>query len=148
MERLTERDDKNIIVKEDYGENVLRTIYECYGKEVEPHYANCEEGYCAMEKLAKYEDLEEQGLLVKLQFSVGNRVFALWNTESRYVIYEAEVKEICIGTYNARKNIKYMIESIDRRGNLFKYYSEDVGKFLFIDKQQADQALKEMEGAE
>ncbi len=62
MERLTERTAVGILVKEDYGENALRTLYSCYGGKPNPHYTNCEEGYCAMEKLAAYEDAEEQGL--------------------------------------------------------------------------------------
>lgn len=37
-----------------------------------PHYANCDEGYCAMEKLAEYEDLEEQGKLLKLLCAAGD----------------------------------------------------------------------------
>lgn len=57
MERLTERTAEGIEVKEDYGENVLKTIYVCHGAEPIPHYANCEEGYCAMERLAEYEDI-------------------------------------------------------------------------------------------
>lgn len=57
MERLTERTADGILVKEDFGEDVLRTLYQCYGAEPMLHYANCEEGYCAMEKLAEYEDL-------------------------------------------------------------------------------------------
>lgn len=60
MERLTERTSDGILVKEDYGEEVLKTLYQCYGAESMPHYANCDEGYCAMEKLAEYEDLEER----------------------------------------------------------------------------------------
>jgi len=60
MERLTERTSEGILVKEDYGENVLKTLYQCYGAETLPHYENCNEGYCAMEKLAEYEDLEDR----------------------------------------------------------------------------------------
>ncbi len=56
MDRLTERTSDGILVKEDYGEDVLKTLYQCYGAEPMPHYANCDEGYCAMEKLAEYED--------------------------------------------------------------------------------------------
>ena len=59
MGRLTERTADGILVKEDYGEDVLKTLYQCYGAEPMPHYANCDEGYCAVEKLAEYEDLEE-----------------------------------------------------------------------------------------
>lgn len=59
MERLTERMTDGILVKEDFGEDVLKTLYQCYGAEPMLHYANCDEGYCAMEKLAEYEDFEE-----------------------------------------------------------------------------------------
>ena len=62
MERLTERTAVGILVKEDYGKEVLKTLYSCYGGKPNPHYTNCEEGYCAMEKLADYEDAEEHGL--------------------------------------------------------------------------------------
>lgn len=72
MERLTERTDDGILVKEDFGDDVLKTLYQCYGAEPMPHYANCDEGYCAMEKLAEYEDLEEQGKLLKLLCAAGD----------------------------------------------------------------------------
>lgn len=75
MERLTERTADGILVKEDYGEKALRTLYQCYGDEVLPHYVNCEEGYCAAERLAQYEDLEEQGFLLKLPCKVGDTVY-------------------------------------------------------------------------
>lgn len=61
MERLTERTADGILVKENYEKETLKTLYSCYGEKPNPHYTNCEEGYCAMEKLADYEDLDEQG---------------------------------------------------------------------------------------
>lgn len=77
MERLTERTDDGILVKEDFGDDVLKTLYQCYGAEPMPHYANCDEGYCAMDKLAEYEDLEEQGKLLKLPCKAGQKVYLL-----------------------------------------------------------------------
>ena len=79
MERLTERTEDGILVKEDYekesGIVILKTLYSCYGEKPNPHYTNCEEGYCAMEKLADYEDAEEQGRLIKLPCKVGDKIF-------------------------------------------------------------------------
>ena len=60
MERLTERTSKGIVVKEDYGERTLKTLYQCSGEKPLAHYQNCDEGYCAMERLADYEDAEER----------------------------------------------------------------------------------------
>lgn len=66
MERLTERTADGILVKENHIENGLRTFYQCFGGKPNANYSNCEEGYCAMEKLAAYEDAEEQGLHLRL----------------------------------------------------------------------------------
>lgn len=60
MERLTERTADGILVKENHVENGLRTFYQCFGEKPNDNYSNCEEGYCAMEELAAYEDAEEQ----------------------------------------------------------------------------------------
>ena len=75
MERLTERTPMGINVKEDYGTDSLRTVYACYGGNPQPHYVNCEEGYCAMEKLAEYEDMEEDGSLICLPVSENTPVY-------------------------------------------------------------------------
>lgn len=54
MERLTEWYDdgesKGIMVKEAYGEKVLKTLF-----------SEWDEGYLAMCKLKQYEDMEEKG---------------------------------------------------------------------------------------
>ena len=61
MERLTERTADGIFVKENHCENGLRTFYLCYEEKPNDKYTNCDEGYCAIEKLEAYEDAEEQG---------------------------------------------------------------------------------------
>lgn len=69
MERLTERTADGILVKENHGENGLRTFYQCFEEKPNDKYTNCDGGYCAIEKLAAYEDAEEQGLLLRLPIS-------------------------------------------------------------------------------
>lgn len=64
MERLTERTADGILVKENYEKESLKTLYSCYGEKPNSYYSNCEEGYCAMEKLADYEDAEGQGRMI------------------------------------------------------------------------------------
>lgn len=66
MERLTTRTIDGILVKENYGQEALKTLYQCHGAKPMSHYEICDEGYCAIEKLAEYEDLEEQGKLLRL----------------------------------------------------------------------------------
>lgn len=77
MERLTERTADGILVKENYEKETLKTLYQCYGENPNSYYSNCEEGYCAMEKLADYEDLEEQGLLLRLPISEDAPVYSI-----------------------------------------------------------------------
>lgn len=77
MERLTERTAIGVLVKEDYGGKVLKTLYSCNGGKPNPHYTNCDEGYCAMEKLAAYEDGEEQGMILLLPISKDTPVYSI-----------------------------------------------------------------------
>ena len=43
MERLTEKTKDGLLVKENYGEEVLKILYNCYGKEPTSNYSNCDE---------------------------------------------------------------------------------------------------------
>lgn len=79
MERLTEQTAVGILVKENYEKESLKTLYSCYGEKPNSYYSNCEEGYCAMEKLADYEDAEEQGLLLRLPCGIGSDVYIIPN---------------------------------------------------------------------
>ena len=65
MERLTERTTDGILVKENHIENGLRTFYQLFEEKPNDKYTNCDGGYCAIEKLAAYEDAEEQGIYGK-----------------------------------------------------------------------------------
>lgn len=73
MERLTEVYEeggiKAIHVK-DYYDKKQKTPYLRYGNG--PKHPGCDRGYCAAEKLADYEDLEEQGKLLELPCAVGD----------------------------------------------------------------------------
>lgn len=64
MKRLTQREnDKLIMVKQDNGEYI-------------PVYWD-EDNFKAIEKLADYEDLEEQGLLVRLPVKIGDDIYKI-----------------------------------------------------------------------
>lgn len=77
MERLTERTTDGILVKENHVENGLRTFYQCFGEKPNDKYTNCDGGYCAIEKLAAYEDAEGQGLLLRLPISEDTPVYSI-----------------------------------------------------------------------
>lgn len=126
MERITERTADGIVAKEDHGEDVLKTIYQCYGAEPMPHYANCDEGYCAIEKLAEYEDLEEQGKLLKLPCAVGDTVYAIELDEENFTQFHAHRK---ISKYEFTLEMVSLLE-------LF-------GRCIFLTREEAEAALKE-----
>lgn len=80
MERLTQREnDKLIMVKQDNGEYI-------------PAYWD-EDNFKAIKKLADYEDLEEQGLLVRLPCKVGDTVYVKLSAYCKTKYAEAQVRD-------------------------------------------------------
>lgn len=136
MDRLTERTADGILTKEDYGEGVLKTLYQCFGAEPMPHYANCDEGYCAMEKLAEYEDLEEQGKLLKLPCAVGDTV---WFIKSNFSYMQKPKSE------RVRK-IEIIDGEIIFRTENRCFEMKYIGKTVFLTRPEAEAKLAEMEG--
>lgn len=138
MERLTERTADGILVKENHGENGLRTFYQCFEEKPNDKYINCDGGYCAIEKLAAYEDAEEQGLLLRLPCKVGTEVYNItwWDDVQEKVVVKG--KTYC-RTFHKHKVTK----------STFSYFDiDEFGKTIFLTKAEAEAKLKEMEGAE
>ena len=94
-------------------------------------------------KLQEYEDLEEQGLLLKLPCKVGSTIYQLINSH----INEYKVIGICFDIFQN----KWMYE-LTYESNLewFKTICNfDVfGKTVFLTKEEAEQELKRLESAE
>lgn len=146
MERLTRRTEDGIWAKEDYGEKVLSTLYSCYGGKPNPHYTNCEEGYCAIEKLAAYEDAEEQGLLLRLPCKVGDKVYQI----SENFIEPCTVETIFLGNYRDRNGNWCNMAEIHYDRDDCPYvstemYFTDIGETVFLTETEAEAKLKEME---
>ena len=78
----------------------------------------------AVQKLAKYEDLEEQGLLLKLPCKVGTQVYCIWE------VYDFGTDEMF---YHICEQ-EFTTEMTD-----------DFGKTVFLTKAEAEKALAEME---
>ena len=150
MERLTERTADGILVKENYEKETLKTLYSCYGEKPNPHYTNCEEGYCAMEKLADYEDAEEQGRLIKLPCNVGDTV---WDNDfgrpCAYTITAfsfGECEEYICKPVTTKEVVFYYENS---SGSITGSFAESaIGKSVFLNKSEAEAKLKELRGEE
>lgn len=83
------------------------------------------------EKLKDYEDLEEQGLLLRLPYKVGDTVYIIYSDKETSFIEEPIVKDV--------STHRIWIES-----RCYDY--SDIGKTIFLAKAEAEQKLKEMEG--
>ena len=158
MERLTERTAIGVLVKEDYGEKALKTLYSCNGGKPNPHYTNCDEGYCAMEKLAAYEDAEEQGQILRPPCKVGDTVYLIDRDENnKFKVYEGKWERVSLvqtskdGPFNLCGEISYDIYDyfyddgrIMKHGMYVGQKSTKIGEIVFLTKEEAEVKLKEM----
>lgn len=145
MERLTKRTTEGIVVKEDYGEEVLKTLYQCFGAEVMPHYANCEEGYCAMERLATYEDTdltpEQINEMDKLYREKCEEVNKL-NAELVELKVQLPPCEVGDTVYHVVNNMICEVENVDLFFLLLSVAEKRFGKTVFLSKSEAEQELE------
>ena len=91
----------------------------------------------ACKKLAEYEQLEEQGLLVRLPCKVGDSMFRI-NKGAKNPIIELTVTQIDI----TRK--PYNLEVIDRDGGELMYFKNDIGDSVFLTRKEAEKKLEEI----
>ena len=95
-----------------------------------------------LEALGKYEDAEEQGLLLRLPCKVGDTIYEVSYENREFVIKEHIVKEFIYRTYRFPR-----IEIYCENENGF-LVCNNIGKLdecLFLTKAEAEQKLKEME---
>lgn len=95
----------------------------------------------ACKKLAEYEQLEEQGLLVKLLCKVGAEVFVILPRDSHYT--KCQIKKIEIRPTIFGK-ICYFAEPVAKRGCCFRYFDNEFGKLIFLTSEEAEKKLEEM----
>ena len=122
-ERLTARDEKA-------GTAYYPQCFEepCFGIGCEKK--ECLLKYAAVEKLAKYEDLEEQGKLIKLPCAVGDTVYEILEESvplTYFYIAEYEVQDV------SAKAVKYADDWTP-----YNY------KNLFFTRKEAERKLKEI----
>ena len=141
MERLTERTECGIV-----GNNKKVTNYPLYKVAEYDELDHGITGQC-FEKLAEYEDLEEQGLLLRLPCKVGSTLYRVYKKPTKCTAY-GEYKDdyACQGCekecdssyvwaiYKYKADIKTIV-----------CLSDEIGKTVFLTQAEAEQKLKEME---
>ena len=129
MERLTERTKYGIV-----GNNKKVTNYPLYKVAIYDELDHGITGQC-FDKLAEYEDLEEQGLLLRLPCKAGDIVYAIDGKN--------------IQTLKAKNDIALISDKLcifAENCHYADYICYDyIGKTIFLTKAEAEQKLKEME---
>lgn len=101
-----------------------------------------------LKKLADYEDLEEQGRLIKLPCKVGDVVYAYCN---EFGILEYEVDSIVIDKHITYQCSAYSEPIGDCPSECLDEIEpgiSDFGKTVFLTKSKAEAKLKELRGVE
>lgn len=104
-----------------------------------------------IDKLAAYEDAEEQGLLLRLPCKVGDTVWQIMisgmNRKEKkllYGIYEATVTEVSVDFY---RNLLISTITNDTKKCKNKVTVSAIGETIFLAREEAEAKLKEMEGS-
>ena len=132
MERLTEKIGNTNCVK-GCGSNCKYGFQHCRTEDWE----NCKTIDDVIDKLAEYEDLEEQGRLVILPCKVGDTLYRLVPNPYR------EYVEIKIAQFVINKNGIYFMTD---KG--VSWSADKIGKTVFLTKSEAEAKLKELRGGE
>lgn len=91
-----------------------------------------------LEALGKYEDQEEQGRLLRLPCRPNDIVYRI-NKAARAPIIKMAVKRIVLFDKS------YALEVVDEYGGQLLFLADDIGKVLYITREEAEAKLKEME---
>ena len=145
MERLTEKIGNTNCVK-GCGSNCKYGFQHCRTED----WGNCKTIDDVIEKLADYEDLEEQGRLVKLPCKVGDMVYCIYERYTKCSENEQEFDEYsCQGCecLECDSHKEHYVQSQ-------KAYSLDwvvsnlkrFGESVFLTKSEAEAKLKELRG--
>ena len=127
MERLTEKIGNTNCVK-GCGSNCKYGFQHC-SKE---YWENCKTIDDVIDKLAQYEELEEQGRLIKLPCKVGDTIYGL----HKAMVCELDAETIGISKMPSGETL-YLIDG-------WELDKGDFGKTVFLTKAEAEQKLKEM----
>lgn len=135
MERLTRKSDSGMTWFIDYEHKDPIEKEPC-----EMDYRN---NRLAIEKLAEYEDLEEQEKLLKLPCAVGDTVYTNiamqgWYFREKNRPYKAKVVFIGINEGDNFINVDFEF------GRMLQFKFSDIGKIVFLTLPEAEQALKKM----
>lgn len=141
MSRLTKRNNKGYVGIKGYHGLLTSYCYECT-EELEDGIYLLED---ALNKLAEYEDLEEQGLLLRLPCKVGDTLYHILTCTTAENFGEKYIDWFIVThlTVNTTKEMIIMGRDVSNRE--WGTNSRGIGKTVFLTSEEAEQKLKEME---
>lgn len=98
-----------------------------------------------LKKLKNYEGLEEQGLLLRLPCKVGDTIYEVSYANRKYIIREHIVNQF---VYIAYRKPRIEIYCEGENGFLSSSITGQLDDGLFLNREEAEAKLAEMEGAE
>jgi hypothetical protein len=148
MERLTEWENGSVTYNE-------KREIECgeYCDSCSQGAGNCETIKNMIKKLAEYEDLEEQGLLVRLPCKVGDTVWVVtspinvfgydeYDGDAEYEVYESFLSSV---SYYASGE-QFRIYAKVTNSFIVAYFREcDFGESIFLTREDAEKKLEEIQ---
>ena len=93
-------------------------------------------------ELKKYKDLEEQGLLMRLPCKVGDTVYRV-NAGAKQPIIPMTVSEIHFLCYKNERAVRFDAIGKEDMGESC-YRLEDIGRIVFLTREEAEKKLEEM----
>lgn len=138
MDRLTRKSDTSDMVwfidceHKGYTESGYAEREPC---EMDAHHARL-----AIAKLAEYEDLEEQGKLLKLPCAVGDTIYTNASMQGWYFRKENRPyasKVVFIGINGVNNCINVDLEN----GHMLQFKFSDIGKTIFLTREEAEAAI-------
>ena len=95
-----------------------------------------------LEELKYYKNLEEQGLLVRLPCKVGDTVYRV-NVGAKQPIIPMTVSEIHFLCYKNERAVRFDAIGKEDMGESC-YRLEDIGRIVFLTREEAEKKLEEM----
>ena len=140
MDRLTDRNaDGNYFYP--------KCFEKCDGLGASRKCDNCEITTSICEKLGKYEDLDEQGRLVKLPCKIGDVIYRV-NAGAKEPVIKMRVLQVNYKQLHKDRIIIRIDAMNDNDMGESCYLLDDFGKNVFITKSEAEAKLKELRGGE
>lgn len=151
MERLTKRSkskNSSMVWFKDENNNML----------LEPCEMSSHHSRMALDKLATYEDAEEQGQILRSPCKVGDTVYLIDRDEdNKFKVYEGKWERVSLvqtskdGSFNLCGEISYDIYDCFyddgrpmKHGMYVGQESTKIGEIVFFTKEEAEAKLKEM----